>query len=182
MESSSSTPCVGSARADHEESTRWQDLALSRVPLCLPGAPRTIVLPVHDRLASPSPPPLPSTSSHSGRTPEPEPGEAPTPGPARAPPATPYQRWHDAKPCARAVRPDPGRTPSRRRPVPSRHGLANHLALAHRQSHVRGWPGPSKSAPNSTPQAGVSPRGNDPCYRRTFGESTRALARTLMCM
>jgi hypothetical protein len=60
MESSSSTPCVGSARADHEESTRWQNLALSRVPLCLPGAPRTIVLPVHDRLASPSPPPCPA--------------------------------------------------------------------------------------------------------------------------
>ena len=58
MESSSSTPCASSARADHEESTRWQDLALSSVPLCLPGAPRTIVLLVHDRLASPSPPHL----------------------------------------------------------------------------------------------------------------------------
>ena len=58
MEFSSSTPYVGSARVDHRESTRWPNLAVSRVPLCLPGAPTRIVLPIHHR------PTLPSASSY----------------------------------------------------------------------------------------------------------------------
>jgi len=33
---------------------------------------------------------------------------------------------------------------SRRRPVPRRRGLRDHLGWAHRQSHVRGWPDPNR--------------------------------------
>src|SRR5450759_538544 len=36
---------------------------------------------------------------------------------------------------------------SRRRPVPRRSGLRNRLGLAHRQSHVRGWPVPTRKTP-----------------------------------
>jgi hypothetical protein len=32
----------------------------------------------------------------------------------------------------------------RRRPVPRRRGLRDHLGWAHRQSHVRGWPDPNR--------------------------------------
>src|SRR5665648_592952 len=39
---------------------------------------------------------------------------------------------------------DLGLTHPRRRPVPRRSGLGNRLALAHRQSHVRGWPDPNR--------------------------------------
>ena len=46
---------------------------------------------------------------------------------------------------------NPGLTHPRRRPVPRRRRPRNRLALAHRQSHVRGWPDPNAPVLTATP-------------------------------
>jgi hypothetical protein len=135
----------------------------------------TIVLKVHHR------PTLPSASARSGRTPDPSPPRPPAPArPKRLTrrltngvtmPATPRIRFVQTLDV-------PLLDDDRDRVAMSCETTLRWLIV---RPMFESGPGPA-SPPQLHAAGGVSPSGNDPFCRRIFGESTRALARTLMCM
>ena len=84
-----------------------------------------------------------------------EPSAAPAPAAARAPRGTPRAHDPSATRSTRTARLGTLLGPFGHRPVPAHRRIADRVALAQRQSRVRGWPDANVPPPASTPYAGI---------------------------